>query len=139
MCYNVRTLEITSSGARQPTTQPHCGEIMETKTMYRSSQARASGSVRVSGALAVHLHLIDEAFDAERAADAWEGNLIDLPETEDVKANKLITRINNLPMLPRVHGTALSLLAELDRINLLLVSDNTLHRLATWAASVEGE
>lgn len=110
--------------------------------MYRN--VNASRSVRVSGALAVHLHLIDEAFDAERAADAWEGNLrdfrhSDLPETEDVKANKLITQINNLPMLPRVHGTALSLLAELDRINLLMVSDTTLHRLATWAASVEGE
>lgn len=107
--------------------------------MYRNSHAstRGSGSVRVSAALSAHLNLIDMGFDED---DGWgltqEENL---PETEDVKANKLITKINALPMNVRASTTALYLLEELDRINLLLVSDNTLHRLAMWAASVEGE
>ena len=105
--------------------------------MYRNAQARASGSVRVSPALSAHLHLIDMGFDED---DGWGlTREEELPETEDVKANKLITKINALPMNVRGSTTALHLLDELDRINLLMVSDQTLHRLAAWAASVEGE
>lgn len=62
-----------------------------------------------------------------------------LNPAEDAKAINLIRRINAMPETERGTKAAIDLLVQLDRINLILVSDNTLHRIALWSATGEGE
>ena len=55
--------------------------------------------------------------------------------TVDATARALMRRIDQ----DKGSTEAINLLRQLDRINLMLVSDNTLQRIALWSATGEGE